>query len=145
MSKLTLDEAIKHCLEVAEHNEMLIKRGYAGGCNSHDCSERAANHRQLAEWLTELKNLKAIIAGYGTVDMQKLDMILAMIRVESESVWTRIEREKELAEAKRLLKLAMEDMNTLYEAGKDEGCVGIKFKWRYADEVLKLIGDEPNV
>lgn len=52
---MTIDEAIKHCLEVAEHNETLIKRGYAGGCNSHDCSERAENHRQLAEWLTELK------------------------------------------------------------------------------------------
>lgn len=33
-------------------------------------------------------------------------------------------------------------MNTLYEAGKDEGCLGINFKWRCADEVLKLIGNE---
>lgn len=55
---MTIDEAIKHCLEVAEHNEALIKRGYAGGCNSHDCSERAENHRQLAEWLKELKRWK---------------------------------------------------------------------------------------
>ena len=41
--------------------------------------------------------------------------------------------------AKRLLKAAMEDMKMLYEASKDEGCVGIKFKWRYAAEALKLI------
>lgn len=54
----TIDEAIKYCLEVAEHNEALIKRGYAGGCNSHDCSERAENHRQIAEWLTDYKELK---------------------------------------------------------------------------------------
>ena len=47
---------------------------------------------------------------------------------------------KEAKEAKRLLKAAMEDMKMLYEAGKDEGCVGIEFKWRYADEALKLIG-----
>ncbi len=47
---------------------------------------------------------------------------------------------KELKEAKRLLKAAMEDMNVLYESGKDEGCAGIKFKWRYADEVEKLLG-----
>lgn len=47
---------------------------------------------------------------------------------------------KELKEAKRLLKAAMNDMNVLYESGKDEGCVGIKFKWRYADEVEKLLG-----
>lgn len=55
---MELDEAIKHCLEVAEHNEYLHKRGYAGGCNSHDCLERAIIHRQLAEWLMELKNLR---------------------------------------------------------------------------------------
>lgn len=68
MSKLTLDEAIKHCLEVAEHNEYLHKRGYAGGCNSHDCLERAEIHRQLADWLTELKerraaNVQPVISG----------------------------------------------------------------------------------
>ena len=40
--------------------------------------------------------------------------------------------------AKRLLKVAMEDMKILYEAGKDEGCIGIEFKWRYADEAKKL-------
>lgn len=51
---------------------------------------------------------------------------------------------EQLKEAKRLLKLAMEDMNVLYESGKDEGCAGIKFKWRYADEALKLIGDSKN-
>lgn len=48
---------------------------------------------------------------------------------------------KKYEEAKRLLKLAMEDMNVLYESGKDEGCAGIKFKWRYADEVEKLLGE----
>lgn len=41
--------------------------------------------------------------------------------------------------AKELLKAAMEDMKILYETGKDEGCIGIEFKWRYADEALKLI------
>lgn len=46
---------------------------------------------------------------------------------------------KENAELKMLLKFAIEDMNILYEAGKDEGCLGIEFKWRYADEAMKLI------
>ena len=45
----------------------------------------------------------------------------------------------ELCEAKRLLKVAMEDMKILYESGRDEGCLGIEFQWRYADEALKLI------
>lgn len=51
----------------------------------------------------------------------------------------------ELIEAKKLLKIALEDMNTLYESGKDEGCLGIKFKWRYEDEVMKLLGDDKDV
>ena len=50
----------------------------------------------------------------------------------------------ELCEAKRLLKVAMKDMKILYESGKDEGCIGIEFKWRYTDEALKLIEGEPN-
>lgn len=72
---MTLDEAIKHCLEVAEHNEMLIKRGYAGGCNSHDCSERAADHRQLAEWLTELKEARRLLK---TADVQSVNQWISV-------------------------------------------------------------------
>lgn len=37
-----------------------------------------------------------------------------------------------------LLKEAMKDMETLYEAGKDEGCVVIDFRWRYADRAEKI-------
>lgn len=47
--------------------------------------------------------------------------------------------EEELTEAKRLLKAAMEDMKILYEVGKDEGCLGMEFKWRYTDDAEKLI------
>lgn len=45
---MTLEEAIKHCEEVA--------------LQINDC-ECAADHRQLAEWLTELKELKAFITS----------------------------------------------------------------------------------
>lgn len=41
-SKMTLDEAIKHCEEVADSK----------------CDECGAEHRQLAEWLRELKQMK---------------------------------------------------------------------------------------
>ena len=52
---------------------------------------------------------------------------------------------KELKEAKRLLRQAMKDMKTIYESGKDEGCYGIEFKWRYANEAEKLLdGDVEN-
>jgi hypothetical protein len=40
--KMTLDEAIKHCEEVADSK----------------CDECGAEHRQLAEWLRELKQMK---------------------------------------------------------------------------------------
>ena len=45
---MTLDEAIRYALEVAETN---------------DCEECRAEHRQLAEWLEELKMYRAIAAG----------------------------------------------------------------------------------
>ena len=43
---MTLDEAITHCTEVAEQNE------------DESCKECAKEHRQLAEWLKELKFYK---------------------------------------------------------------------------------------
>ena len=65
---MTLDEAIKHCLEVAEKNDgeaevygllaknhnnpyekLTASKFYA------DCAECSTEHRQLAEWLQELK------------------------------------------------------------------------------------------
>lgn len=64
MSKLTLDEAIKHCLEVAEQNEKKAeyrpRMDYYDEIESRtDCLECAADHRQLAEWLIELKRARA--------------------------------------------------------------------------------------
>ena len=62
---LTLDEAIKHCEEVAEKQE---KR--CSYYKEHDLqeylpseSECAEEHRQLAEWLRELKTYRKILAN----------------------------------------------------------------------------------
>lgn len=83
---LDIDTAIKHCLEVAEKNDgeaevynllaknhnntyekLTASRFYA------DCAECAADHRQLAEWLQELRTYRKLrICGncrhyvYGT-------------------------------------------------------------------------------
>jgi hypothetical protein len=46
---MTLDEAIRHCNEVAE---------------SISCTECGKEHKQLAEWLTELK---AYREKYGAI------------------------------------------------------------------------------
>lgn len=112
---MTLDEAIRHCLEQAR--KLQDKADRVGDDESRQCMECAADHIQLAEWLTEMK------------------------------------------EAKRLLKAAVDDIykarqgcncnicdmppepteRCQYENGED-----CQFKWRYADEALKLIGDESN-
>lgn len=44
---MTLDEAIKHCKEVAN-----------GITDQGECKECAEEHKQLAQWLGELKQLK---------------------------------------------------------------------------------------
>ena len=69
---MTLDEAIRHCEEVAEENdlaagtyELLAENNHnlyeklTAETNSSRCAECAADHRQLAKWLTELKELES--------------------------------------------------------------------------------------
>ena len=58
---LTLEQAIGHAEEVATEQELLMGRydaasGYARSGNESIRTE--ADHRQLAEWLRELKNLR---------------------------------------------------------------------------------------
>ena len=54
---MTIDEAIKHCLEVVKKNEQAKKDGNLWiDTEYEDC---CADHRQLAEWLTELKEARA--------------------------------------------------------------------------------------
>lgn len=55
---MTLDEAIKHCEEVAESEEQKYKEwkgDYSHLKKIDSCLECAKEHRQLAEWLRELK------------------------------------------------------------------------------------------
>lgn len=55
-----LDEAIKHAEEVAEKNEKKASWfwGKEGNPNYENCVECAKEHRQLAAWLKELKQLR---------------------------------------------------------------------------------------
>ena len=65
---MSLDEAIKHCEEVAEEKEW---QAYKSLSRTDDermgCLECAEEHRQLAEWLRELKKYR--IAHYKLRDM----------------------------------------------------------------------------
>ena len=53
-----LDEAIQHCEEVAEQKEQEAKEAHV--LSGMDCLECASEHRQLAEWLIELKKWRAL-------------------------------------------------------------------------------------
>ena len=55
---MTLDEAIKHCEEIAEEQEKLCKVNDSFNFSQPKWKECAEEHRQLAEWLKELKELK---------------------------------------------------------------------------------------
>jgi hypothetical protein len=66
---LTLEEAITHCIEVAEKNEASYKAESALGLGGYDCKKCADDHRQLAEWLKRLKRIEDYIAD-GKDDME---------------------------------------------------------------------------
>ena len=56
---MTIDEAIKHAEEVAEDKEIDIENQDSLFPNNiKECKECAEEHRQLAEWLKELKRLR---------------------------------------------------------------------------------------
>lgn len=68
---MTLEEAIKHCEEVAEYKEAVCKTMEneegeftdSGNTYYKYCKRRAKEHRQLAEWLKELKAYKDTRVG----------------------------------------------------------------------------------
>lgn len=52
---MTLEEAIKHCEEVAKENRELADKIGVSKYDDVDCVKCAKAHEQLAEWLKELK------------------------------------------------------------------------------------------
>lgn len=58
---MTLEEAIKHCEEIAEENEKKARKLNDGTMSTRIKCEKCANeHRQLAEWLRELQKWRAL-------------------------------------------------------------------------------------
>ena len=139
---MTIDEAIKHCEEVATEKEDNA-RWKLTPTFQDECIKCAAEHRQLAEWLTELKDLRE----ENKVLTSECDRL---IKEKGEL----LKQHEQIAEYKRLLKAAVEDIykarqgcncnicdmppepteRCQYENGED-----CQFKWRYTDEALKLI------
>lgn len=153
MSKLTLEDAISHCLETAEQLEERANIPYKvedSELQDNACRECAADHRQLAEWLTELKEWKENPFLQIITECRKNYYCnnCTFINHCPFAKWL-----TELREARRLLKAAVEDIHSrdycngcIYEnaEGKEQylnceyhNC----FKWRYADEAEKLLND----
>lgn len=60
---MTIDEEIKHQEEISDRYARMSE--YEGNEGiAKDCAQCAADHRQLAEWLTELKHLREIYKDY---------------------------------------------------------------------------------
>ena len=55
---MTIDEAIIHAEEVAENNEKIADTFEYSLKTKSDCKKCASDHRQLAEWLRELKEYR---------------------------------------------------------------------------------------
>ena len=98
-------------------------------------SQCAADHRQLAEWLTELKQWRRV---YGICPSYE------MCIPECKEGYN-----AQIAEYKRLLKAAVEDMKTLVRCDSVQDCLvckhqlgncdGFAFEWKHMEDVNNLI------
>lgn len=143
---MTINEAIAHAMKVAEQNDTQADKWQEEGGEQWGkttaCRECAADHRRLAEWLMELKDLRA----------EQNDQYVFIHELMNE-----------LKEAKRLLKAAVDDFAKLdRENAKNKNCMMPEMdcadcplswdyvddrvepchSWRYANEALKLLNDE---
>ena len=65
---MTIDEAIQHAEEVAEEKEIDIEnQNPLFPNNIEECKKCAEEHRQLAEWLKELKLYREMIPSASEV------------------------------------------------------------------------------
>ena len=147
LSKVT-DEELILALEEIENVNMTIEEAIAHAQQAADtrndlCDKCREEHRQLAEWLKELKLLRADYEKQKSINYE-------LVKEYQEFV-------NENKELKRLLRLAVEDIkkvsddNCCYhciygnpitrrceEYKGNENC----YKWKHAEEALKLLGDD---
>lgn len=110
---LDIDTAIKHCLEVAEKEEQFCVQDDRSCLFQKSHAECAADHRQLAEWLTELKEAKRLLKA-AVEDLAKIPCNNDVYIPSS--------------------------CNACIKQGNCD--YSDSFKWRYADEALALIGED---
>ena len=81
---MTIDEAIRHCEEVAENYR--CQRDAAADINdvgtALDCQNCADEHEQLAEWLTELKELRNSVGAIKLSNMKEAAALIRTLKAE---------------------------------------------------------------
>jgi hypothetical protein len=81
---MTLDEAIKHAEEVMSENLEKTKGRKASDPVAINCTECAEQHRQLAEWLKELKWLRGKYARLRRECNEVIDEICRLREAEDD-------------------------------------------------------------
>ena len=80
---MTLSDAIEHCKEKAEELRAEADMYYKSLIYSNDtadsCLECAEEHEQLAEWLTELKEIRELVNEFASTHDRKEDCRMDMI------------------------------------------------------------------
>ena len=116
---MTIDEAIAHALEVAgeqqERADSAELIDILDGLDVESCKECAADHRQLAEWLQELKEAKRLLKA----------------AVEDFAVYGAL---KDLPSEQRVQSPYWRRFNRVFDI--------LDHQWRYADDAMRLIGDD---
>jgi len=152
---MTIDEAIAQAERIAEGQEKSAELSPSNHAKER-ISKSAAEHRQIAAWLRELKELRLTV---GMIKVEDLKSALTLLR-EYKAENNEMREQKE--EYKRLLKAAVEDMRWVNENTQDadgscimrncEGCGDCPLdingdlwcKWKHEADALKLIGGEDN-
>lgn len=111
---LDIDAAIKHCLDIADGQDKCAEISVSEHAKER-ISQCAADHRQLAEWLTELKEAKRLL------------------KAAVEDLSCGGENNKCTKSCK----------TCTYNSIKGYGCRYFgEYHWRYAAEALALIGED---
>lgn len=152
---MTLDEAIEYHIKVATQRaiadeEMGVndKWNETKFMTKKESEQIIADNRQLAEWLTDYKELKNSIGAAKFSNMKEALELIREYKAEN------IAQKKLIAEYKRLLKSAVEGFNLLGNYLDDNcpinvNCIicplhrDINCKcWKHQDEALALIGED---
>lgn len=90
---MTIDDAIKHAEEVAKANESWHEEYINTAFEQHalNCKKCAEDHRQLAEWLKELKNARILLKATYDLLKQCDDSFYVLNVLEQTTVYDGVE------------------------------------------------------